>query len=55
MTLTRIMEELMMLQRKKQMKRTMLSLILVIFFHQVLSKVMGPNIGCHLSLQMMKG
>ena len=44
----------MMLQRKKQMMMTMPFLILVIFCHPVLLKVMGLITEYHPSLQMMK-
>jgi hypothetical protein len=43
----------MMLQKKKQMRMTMSFLIPVIFYHQVLLKVMGLIIEYHLFLLIM--
>lgn len=46
-----ILKEL-MLQKKKQMTKSIHSLILAIFYHLALSKVTDLNSGDHLSLQM---
>lgn len=51
-SLRMIMKEL-MLQRKKQMMKRIPFLILVIFYHQVLSKAMRLTTGYHHFLQMM--
>lgn len=53
MNLKMTMKEL-MLQRKKRMMMTILSLILGIFYHQVLLKVLGLIFGYPPSLLMMR-